>query len=358
MQRYDPGILSRIRDAWRCRARCCVASLVALGAPVAAQADAVGAGTAPRPLRLGVFFWHDSPNDEAAFEGIRTALAEIGRPHEFAVERAAEDRAAAERSLDGFRARRVDAVFAMGTQAALLAAERIRDLPIVFTAVTHPVESGVVASWQGSGRNLAGNSNWIAPQTVVRVFRLTVPKLRRLGMLRSRDGVVSIAELRSLRAYVDSAPVARLEILEAVVDDPAGLPQAVDDLVARGAEALWIPIDRLVYENTPAVFAAARRHGVPIVSSSLRGARSGATSGVVADYVLLGKRAVALALEIIDRGADPGAMPIGSMSGYRVVVNIEAARQCGYEVPLSLLVLADVLLESIDNDDASIPRSR
>lgn len=325
-------------------------AIVAL-ASMAAHDRTAAQGRAPqtsaRPLRLGAFFWHDSPNDTAAFEGIRAALADVGRPHELLVERAGEDLDEAERILGSFRERGVDLLFAMGTQAALLAAEHIRETPIVFTAVTHPIESGVVTAWEGSGRNIAGNSNWIPPETILRVFRLTVPGLRRLGMLRSADSVVSAAELGSMRSYLERQPADGLEILDVVAESATDLTRAVDQLVAEGVEAIWIPIDRMVYENTATVFRAARRHGIPLVSSSLRGTETGATSGVVVDYVMLGQRAAALALGIVGQGESPGSIPVGTMHGYRVIVNVEAARQSGYELPLPLLLLADVLLERI-----------
>jgi putative ABC transport system substrate-binding protein len=310
----------------------------------------------PRPVnkRFGVFFWHDSPNDEAAFEGIKTALSEIGRRDEFLVERANESRDKAKSILDGFKARDVDLIFAMGTQAALLAREHVQKIPIVFTAVTHPVEAGVVPSWSGSKRNLAGNSNWIPPQTILQVFRLTVPYLRRIGVLRTRTGVVSAAELESLRSHLSKTKGRDLEIVEVFVDRADELPRAVNELASRNVDAIWIPIDRLIYEHTRDVFAAARKHELPIVSSSLRGTRSGATSGIVVDYVMLGKRAAELALRIAVRGSEPSSLPIGTMHGYRVVVNVEAARQSNYELPLSLLVLADTLLEEIE-DDAKAP---
>jgi len=348
--------VSRIHDAALRRAqrwwRVAFALVAALSA-VAAQGGAADA-SAP-PLRFGVFFWHDSPNDGAAFEGIRAAFEELGRPHVFVVERANEDPATAAQILERFRASGPDLVFALGTEAALLAGQHLQRIPVVFTAVTDPVESGVVHSWNGSGRNLAGNSNWIAPATTLHVFRLTVPHLRRLGVLRSHDSVVSAAELRSLRAHLETVPSVQLQLVEASVEDRASIAAAVEELVSADVQAIWIPIDRLVYENTPAVCAAACEHGLPVLSSSLEGTRSGAIAGVIVDYVMLGKRAAAVALAILDDGRNPGTLRVGTMHGYRVVVNTAAARRCGYQLPLSLLLLADVLLEGSETNDE--PRS-
>src|SRR5690606_8231921 len=190
--------------------------LLAFAAGLAGQ-EAVS--PAPRPWRIGVLFWHDSPNDAEALRGIRNALEARGHPHELLVEAAGSDREAAYAILDGFVASDVDLIVALGTEAALRAKERVRGIPVVFTAVTNPVESGVVAAWEGSGTHLAGNSNWIEPETIVRVFRLAVPHLRRLGVLRSeRSEVVSAAELRGVRRYLQEPEAPPIEIVEAVVE--------------------------------------------------------------------------------------------------------------------------------------------
>ena len=167
-----------------------LALLAVLAGPALCQGSASDSAAVSPPqqkLRFGVLFWHDSPNDEAAFKGMRDALVETKVPHEFIVRQADSDAVKAARALDEFKAAPVDLVFAMGTWAARHAADHITDIPIVFTAVTNPVESGVVPSWKGSGRNLAGNSNWIPPESLLHVFRLTVPDLKRLRAKRDED---------------------------------------------------------------------------------------------------------------------------------------------------------------------------
>lgn len=303
-------------------------------------------GVASSDRRLGVLFWHDSPNDETALKGMQTALKQIGRDFELRVEHAGSDEDRAKAILKKFRTDSVDLIFAMGTQAALAAAQEVKDLPVVFTAVTNPVESGVVSSWEGSGRNLTGNSNWIGPEKTLHVFRLCVPELRRLGVLRSRTtGVVSAAELQEMREHLKNLREPKIEVVEEILAEVADLAPAVDRLVSAGVEAIWVPIDYLVYENMDKVFARVEGHGIPLVSSSLKGVRAGAVAGILVDYEMLGKKAMAIALDILERNQDPGKIPIGTMSGYQVVVNLGAARRCDFEVPLSLLALADVLLD-------------
>lgn len=343
-----PQVTHDQRLLLRARPRRAITGFVAAGllGVIAGSASARSQETRPAAVRrLAAFFWHDSPNDLAAFAGIRAALKEAGLPHELTVHQSSSDAGRAKVLLGEIRAAGCDLVFAMGTQATLLARAHAGDLPIVYTAVTNPVASGVVSGWEGSGANLAGNSNWIPPETVLRVFRLAVPNLARLGMLRSRNaGVVSAAELSAMREHLAGKDVPNVEVVEALVDDASGIAAGVRKLTEAGVQAIWVPIDITIYQNMAAVRAAAGT--VPLLSSSLQGTREGAVAGVLVDYELLGKRAAAIALDVLRRGRPAAEIPVDTMRSYQVIVNLGAARRVGYELPSSLLVLADVLIDA------------
>ncbi|MEZ5965086.1 MAG: ABC transporter substrate-binding protein [Planctomycetota bacterium] len=324
----------------------------ALVAPLFATCWAIAAqesAALPSPVPIGVFFWHDAPNDEAAYDGIERGLRAGGVSCTLTVRRAESDQARAAEQLTRLAASHPRLVFAMGTQAALLARQYIHDCPIVFTAVTHPVEAGVAESWQSAGANVCGNSNWIESETMLSAFRVCVPRLARLGVLRSSvSGVVSAAELRQMQRYLREPQAPRVELLEEVVQSADELDGATARLRARGAQAVWVPIDNLVYENTAAVLEALRGSGIPIVSSAQRGAAAGATLGVVVDYGLLGERAAALARRVLRGQVAPADLPVQTMQSHQLVVNLAAAKACAYEVPLPSLLVADRILDRVE----------
>jgi putative ABC transport system substrate-binding protein len=317
---------------------------------------ALAARGAPPERLFGVLLWHDSPNDLETLTGIERAVGALPGENRLLVRRADSHRDAAIRLLEGFRAENVDLVFSLGTDATLIARDTVRDVPVVFSAVTNPVESGIVPSWDGSGSNLAGNSNWIRPDAVLRVFRLAVPKLSRLGILRSKTtGVVSAAELSAMRKRIADPKAEPLEIIEEAIGDATDIAFAIARLADAKVDAVWIPIDFLIYENMPAILEAARARALPLVSSSLRGAQRGAVAGVHVDYAVLGEKAVALARRILDDGLSPGTIPVETLFDYRVVANLAAARRCGYDLPLGFLVQADLVIDDVPSETAPAP---
>lgn len=327
--------------------RCLVYAVGFAAAPLAAQQEA-RAPAAGAPVALAVFFWHDAPNDEAAFEGIEQGLVAGRVPHSFRVWRADSDEATAKRQLAEIAASDAKLVFAMGTKAARLARAAIGDRPIVFTAVTHPVESGVAESWERAGGNVCGNSNWIESAKMLQAFRVAVPGLTRLGIVRSAKNPVSTAELRQMATYLREPGAPRVELADEIVDDAGALAAATARLRAHGVQAVWVPIDDLVYENTALVLESLRGSGIPVVSSAQRGAATGAALGVVVDYRLLGERAAALARRILVGGAAPADLPVGRMQSYQIIVNPAAAERCGYELPLGALAVADRILDHVE----------
>lgn len=304
------------------------------------------------PHRLGVFLWHDSPNDLSTLVGIRAGLQLAGLDAEFVEHHADSDRERAAAAFAALQKARCELVFALGTQAALLAKEALPEVPVVFAAVSDAVASGVVDDWSGSGRNLCGASNWIAPAAVLGVFRLAVPGLTRLGMVRSRtSGVVSAAELQTMRAHLAATPTLGLTVVESVAADAADVERATAALVAQDVDAIWIPIDLSIYGDLAAVRRGLGDRRLPLLTTAAAGVANGAHVGAAVDYELHGRRAAALALRVLRHEARPGELAVDRMHGALVSVNLGAARRDGIELPLSILVVADRLIDAeVDRD--------
>ena len=214
---------------------------------------------------------------------------------------------------------------------------------VVFTAVTDPVGSGVVASAAGSGGNLCGTASGIDPADVLAVFRRAVPTLATLAVVFDPANPVSRGEVESLRRAGEAMrPPVRLEVREVAVE-ALRAPGAVRDAsaaVLKGADALWIPIDIEVYSRADQSAEAAAAAGRPIRSTAPAAARSAAAVCVTVDFPALGRSSVVLAVRAL-RGEDPGRMPVSRPRSFRVILNLEAAARSRFSPPLAVLAAAD-----------------
>ena len=332
---------------------------------VAALAPAVAAPSRESPLRVRFLFWHESPADARARDGVLRGLGfaripvdvgafnagfDIGAITDAAARESEERRAtaAAIARLEAWRdASEIDVLVAMGTRAALIAKDVYRDIPVVFTAVTHPVASGVTESWGPTGRNLAGNSNWVGMERVLPLFQRTMRGGGRLGVVTSPTNAVSAAEVEEAWRYAAQTPQLSLVVRKAATPDE--LRDAVRAM-ADDIDALWIPIDDLGYRNVPLIRAALGERRIPIVSSSFHAVRQGAVVGIAADYDLLGLRAAELIRRIAVLGEDPGTLPIGRLATFDVEVNLGAAEAQGITLPPELAASADRLLREPDGE--------
>ncbi len=298
----------------------------------------------PAPIRVGVLFWHESPNDRAAFEGVREGFALARRDVTFDVFEAREDDRAARDALRRWNGDGTNLVYAMGTAAALRAREEARHAPVVFTAVTDPVGSGVVASANGSGGLICGTASGVAPQDALSVFRRAVPGLVTLGVVLNPANPVSRAEVEEWRrAGAAATPPVAFHVVErdgAALAAPGGVRSAVAAALAR-SDALWVPIDIDVYSRADQIAAAAAEARRPVLATAPAAARRGAAAVcVTVDFHALGRSSVVTAVRVLD-GADPGTLPLTRPRSFRTLVNLSAARRAGYEIPLQVLAAAD-----------------
>lgn len=329
-------------------------TLFALAVAVLCGADSLAAQE--RAARIGVFLWHDSPNDITTLEGVRAGLAAAQVDATYIERQADSDPVRASKCLEELRAANCDLVLALGTRATQLARESMPDLPIVFAAVTNPVTANILPDWGPSHAPLCGASNWIDPRSVLDVFRAAVPNLRRLGMLRSRqNGVVSQAELADMRTLLALEDAPPITVHEALVDDAAGLEGAVRSLLEAGVDAIWIPIDLTVYSDVAAVERALGGARVPLLTTAATGVRNGAMVGAAVDYQLHGRRAAAMVRRALREPQRLGDWPVDRMRSSLVVVNLAAARRNQFELPLSLLAIADELIAPEPSPAASTP---
>jgi putative ABC transport system substrate-binding protein len=96
---------------------------------------------------------------------------------------------------------KVDLIVTLGGPTPLLAKKATSTIPIVMATSTDPVGQGLVTSLVRPGGNVTGNSG-LSPELITKMLEIlkdAVPKLTRVGHLRSRGFSVTELQLKELR---------------------------------------------------------------------------------------------------------------------------------------------------------------
>ena len=122
------------------------------------------------------------------------------------------------------------------------------------------------------------------------------------------------------------------------------LDAAVAAIKMSGSPAFIVQPSPFTYGHRGPIIASAQKNGLGTIYAFPVAAREGALVAYGPDYVHMYSRAPFYVDRIL-KGAKPADLPVEGPSKVELLVNLQAAKALRIEVPLSLLVRADELLE-------------
>jgi len=203
---------------------------------------------------------------------------------------------------------------------AVANANKAGKTPHVFGLVSDPFGAGVGIR-RGNPldhpRHLVGIGTM---QPVAEAFRLAkklFPNLQTVG--EAWNPAEANSEAQTLKAREITAQLG-ITLLEANVDNSAGVFEAVSSLVSRGAQALWVGGDVAVSTAFESVLTATRKGGIPVFTSLPGNAQRGALFDLGANYQEVGRVTGVLAGQIL-HGSDPATLPVEEAVPHKLLVN-------------------------------------
>jgi putative tryptophan/tyrosine transport system substrate-binding protein len=236
----------------------------------------------------------------------------------------------------------VDVILTWGVSAGRVAKQATTTIPIVNGSMSDPVGTGLVQSLARPGGNLTGLTSRSPVLSAKRLELLQeiVPGLSRVAVLGSKQPT-AILGLKEIEAAANSLGLAVQALMIDVAEDFA---QAFAAMAAEGAEALILAPDLLFNEHQQELVDLAVRYRLP----SMYYAREFVEVGGLVSYSSSMKDQFRRAAGYVDRilkGADPAELPIEQASVFELVINLKTAKELGIEIPPSILLRADEVIE-------------
>jgi putative ABC transport system substrate-binding protein len=229
------------------------------------------------------------------------------------------------------------------TAGALAAKAATTTIPIVFAVGSDPVALGLVPSLSRPGGNVTGVTILGVELTAKRLslLRELTPQATRFVALVNPRSVMADGIVKNVEA---SAPIFGLpvEIVHASTDRE--LVAALSGLSQRAGAVLLVTVDGFFFNRRALIVTLAARHALPTVYYSREYAEVGGliSYGSNVDNVI---ELSGIYTGRILKGEKPADMPVAEPTKFELVVNLVTAKALGFDIPPTLLALADEVIE-------------
>jgi putative ABC transport system substrate-binding protein len=228
--------------------------------------------------------------------------------------------------------------------AAQVAKAATTTIPIVFGVGEDPVKLGLVASLARPDGNVTG-INFFFQEVVAKRLALLhelVPKAVRIAVLINPSNV-PVAEV-TLREIPEAARALALQIQILNASTSREIEAAFSMLIRDRADALFVAPDGFFVSRRVQFATLATRHGIPATYTTREEVEAGGLMSYGSDSNEMWRQVGVYTGKIL-KGAKPADLPVLQSTKFEFVINLQTARALGIEVPNSIQLLADELID-------------
>lgn len=239
--------------------------------------------------------------------------------------------------------RKVDLIMASSPPSALAAKSATSTIPIVFRGGADPVGDGLIVSLARPGGNLTGVS-FVADELTAKRLELLSELVPRAGVIALLVNPTNASAERVIRDVQEAARTKGLQLHVLKAGSESEIDTAFASLVQLHADALVVGADPFLSSRREQLVALASRSAVP----SIYAWREFAASGGLISYgasLTAAYRLVGIYAGKILKGAKPADLPVEQPTKFELVINRKAAKALGLELPPTLVVRADEVIE-------------
>jgi putative ABC transport system substrate-binding protein len=246
--------------------------------------------------------------------------------------------------MAGLVRRRAAVIAAFANAPALAAKAATTTIPIVFGVGQDPVRMGLVASLARPGGNATG-VNFFNQEAVAKRLGLLhdlVPKAVRIAVLVNPAN--ASATEPTLREIREAARVLGLQIAVLGASTSLEIEAAFNTLVSERADALFVAPDSF-FTGRPVQFVTlAAHHRIPVAYTQRDFVEAGGLMSYGTDIPDMYRQVGVYTGQIL-KGVKPVDLPVVQSTKFEFVINLQTARTLGLQVPNSLQLLADEVIE-------------
>ncbi len=276
--------------------------------------------------KIGICNYVDDASLNQIVQNIESRLDEIETEHnvtfDVSLDNCNGDSNVMNQIIANFEADNVDLMVGVATPVAMAmqAATEETQTPVVFSAVSDPVGSGVVESLDAPGANLTGTSDYLDTNAIMELIKAVKPDVKKIGLLYDPGEDSSTTPIAHAKEYLTQNNIAYVERTGTTTDEVMLAAQA---LVADGVDAVFTPTDNTIMTAELSIYETFIDAGIPHYTGADSFALNGAFMGYGVDYANLGKETASMIAQILLDGVDPAKLAVMTFDNGTATVNTE-----------------------------------
>ncbi|WP_413520134.1 ABC transporter substrate-binding protein [Psychrobacter glacincola] len=231
-----------------------------------------------------------------------------------------------------FVADNADVIIAIGTPSAQSVAAATSSIPLVFSAVTDPVEAKLVSKLDGSGTNVTGGSDALPYEPQIELMRQIIPSLKNVGYVYSPGEVNSTIILKNLKEKLTPLGI---KVHEAPAQRSTDIAMAARSLEGK-VDMIYTSTDNNVVSAYESLYQAAKESKIPLIASDTSSVERGAIAALGVNYYDLGRETGKIVVRILN-GEKAGAIPVYTPKVLDLYVSPKHAKEQGITLPQAVI---------------------
>ena len=289
-------------------------------------------GQTGKVYKVGISVWTGYPTSVKGFKEAMTAGGFIeGKNVQYVYGKSGLNKEKQREIARRFKNAKVDMVYSLTTPGTTIIKEIMpKTTPIVFSIVTYPADSGLIESFEFSGNNLVGTSNYVELTYYVKLLKTILPHTRTIAIFHRKKEPNSIIQAHNMIRLL------KKEGIQAIDLEPESIEQVRQMAlgIAGQIDAFMTTTDTLMQGGgEQALTEISLDKKIPILSSNKIGIENGSTFGPVADFYVLGKISGQMAVKILKENMIPARLQSKMQDPPLTLINRKSAATLGIKVP-------------------------
>lgn len=268
---------------------------------------------------------------EGFLEGLKEEGIAEGENLKIEYVNAQADAGTAGMTASNFVSKKVDLICAIATPTAMTAynATMNTEIPVIYTAVSDPVEAGLANEDGSPVGNITGTSDALAVDAQLQMIREVLPDAVKIGIIYTTSEANSIS---TVAEYKELAGIYGFEIVDTGVTAMSEVALAAADIAGK-VDCITNLTDNTVVSALQTVLEEANKKKIPVFGSEVEQVKAGCVASMGLEYFELGKQTGKMAAKVLKGEAKASEMNYEVISEPSLYVNFAAAEKIGLELP-------------------------